>query len=160
MDQQHLATYLNDHLAGSVAAIKLLEELEDQTGPDATAMLSSLKADILADQRELEGLMTRLHVRQSPPRKAAAWLSEKLAEFKLKLDDKSFGPLWLLEALEALSLGIAGKQCLWQSLLAVKTLPELNGIEFERLAQRAQDQRSRVEAARVDAARAAFMAAS
>ena len=159
MAYEHLATYLNDHLAGSVVALELLENLEGRSEEGAKSFFAGLRTEIAADKRELESLMERLRVSQSAPRKAAAWLSVKLAEIKLKLDDRSAGPLWRFEALEALSLGIEGKLCLWRALAIASSVPELAGIDYDRLADRAIDQRARVEVVRLEAARAALTAA-
>ena len=158
MASDYLGTYLNDHLAGSVVALELLEDLEAKAEEGAKSFFSGLRTEITEDKRELESLMNRLRVRESAPRKAAAWITEKLAHLKLTLDDRTAGPLWLLEALEALSLGIEGKLALWRALAVVQTRPELEGLDLERLAERAVDQRCRVEVARLDAAKAAFAA--
>jgi hypothetical protein len=56
--------------------------------------------------------MARLGVPTSAPRRAAAWLAEKLTELKLRLDDPSGGALRLMETLEAVSVGIEGKRLL------------------------------------------------
>ena len=103
MAEHHLATYLNDHLSGSELALELLEHLERTYAGTALARFAvELRVEIEADRRELEGLMARLQVAQSRPRKAAAWFSEKFAELKLRLDDPSAGALRLLEIFEAL----------------------------------------------------------
>src|SRR5205085_7785795 len=66
MSDQHLATYLNDHLAGSVVALELLEHLEKaHAGTDVARFVAALRADIEADRGELEALMQRLHVSAS-----------------------------------------------------------------------------------------------
>lgn len=162
MADKHLATYLNDHLAGSTSALELLGHLEkSHAGTDTGRFVAALRADIEADQRELEGLIARLGVAASAPRKAAAWLAEKGAELKLRLDDSAGGALRLLEALEALSLGIEGKRLLWRSLAAAAgDVPGLRGTDYGRLEQRAEEQRRRVEAARLDAARVALSSTS
>src|SRR5438552_17167929 len=73
---QNLATYLNDHLAGSVAALELLEYLEKtQTGKAMGRFVPELRADIAADRRELEALMARLPLAASPSGPAAARLA-------------------------------------------------------------------------------------
>src|SRR4051812_5158583 len=103
----NLATYLNDHLAGSVVAIELIEHLEKvHAGSELAGKLSEIRAEILHDGAELQSLMERQRIEQSSARKAMAWLSEKFAEIKLGLDDASDGPLHLLEALEAIAVGI------------------------------------------------------
>src|SRR5438045_4199193 len=98
MSKQHLATYLNDHLAGSVTALELLEYLEkEQGGRVLEHSLAALRADITEDRGRLEALMKQSGVPASLVRKAAAWLAEKAAEVKLRADDPDRGALLLLE---------------------------------------------------------------
>ena len=160
MSHKHLATYLNDHLAGAVTAIDLLSHLESAyAGTDPAGWAADLRADIEADRRELEGLMARWGVSQSPPRKASAWVGEKLAELKLRLDDPAAGAFRLMETTEAVSLGIEGKRSLWRSLAAAaEQSADLRGVDYDRLIRRAEDQRGRAEAVRLEAAKAALAA--
>jgi hypothetical protein len=162
MANQHLATYLNDHLAGSVVAIELLEHLQAaQAGTAVERFLAQLRAEIEADRQELEALIDRLNFAKSRPRQAAAWLAEKMTELKLRLDDTGAGALGLLEGLEAVQIGIEGKRALWRALAAAaEDAPELQALDYARLEQRAVEQHSRVEALRLDAAKAAFGAAA
>ena len=158
MASEYLATYLNDHLAGSVVALELLEDLEaTQAGTGMARIIAQLRADIVADRQELEALIDRLNFARSSPRRAAAWLAEKIAELKLRLDDPGGGALRQLETLEAVQIGIEGKRALWRALGATaEHAPELQELDYARLEQRAIEQHSRVEALRLDAARAAF----
>jgi hypothetical protein len=159
MPDNHLAAYLNDHLAGSVMAVDLLAQLEEtHAGTEIARVLTGLRADIEADRRELKILMNKLKITESRPRKATAWLTAKLAELKLRVEDKKGGPLRLLESVEAVALGIDGKLALWRSLAAAAELAaELRGVDYERLGQRAQAQRRRIEEIRLTAARAALV---
>jgi hypothetical protein len=158
MANEHLATYLNDHLAGSVVALELLEHLEAaQAGTALERFLADLRADVAADRQELEALMDQLHVAASRPRRATAWLTEKATELKLRLDDPAGGALRLLEGLEAVEIGIAGKRALWRALAAAaEVVPELQGVDYARLEQRAEEQHRRVDVVRLDTAKAAF----
>jgi hypothetical protein len=158
VDNPHLATYLNDHLAGSSAAFELLDLLEAEHAKTPIATLAAgLREDVSADRRELEALMTRLGIAQSGPRKAAGWLAEKSAEFKLRLDDPGGGNLRLLEIFEALSLGIEGKRLLWRSLKTAAVYnPELQGTDYATLERRADEQRIGVEPFRMGAAKGTF----
>jgi hypothetical protein len=158
MADEHIATYLNDHLAGSVAALELLEHLESaHAGTPLERFAAELRADVAADRQELEAIMDRLHIAQSRTRQAAVWLTEKITELKLRLDDPAGGPLRLLEALEAVALGIDGKLALWRALaVASEAMPALQLADYERLAQRAQEQRGRVEEVRLIAAKKAL----
>jgi hypothetical protein len=158
MAHEHIATYLNDHLAGSVVAIELLEHLEStHSESELGAFFKQLRADIAADRDVLDHLMKRLEIGESRIRKASAWLAEKMTELKLRFDDPKDGPLRLFESLEALSLGIEGKRSLWIALkAAAEKSPSLRILDYERLMQRAQEQRNRVETQRIDTAKKAL----
>jgi hypothetical protein len=158
MAEQHLATYLNDHLAGAEVALELLEHLErGHAGTPVARFAAELRAEIASDRRELEALMGRLHIAVSRPSQAAAWLTEKMTELKLRLDDPAGGALRLLEAFEGLSIGIEGKRLLWRSLAAASgATPALGGTDYGRLERRAEEQRRGVETVRLEAAKAAL----
>ena len=161
MADEHIATYLNDHLAGSVAALELLEHLEAaHAGTPLERFLAELRADVAADRQELEGLMDRLDIKESRTRKTSAWLAEKITELKLRLDDPAGGDLRLLESLEAVAVGIDGKRALWLALAAVaEDAPGLRLIDYQRLEKRADEQRRRVEGVRLEAAKRALIPA-
>ena len=160
MAYEQLATYLNDHLAGSVVALELLDHLEKAHSEDPLRdFFRELRRDISADRAELEALMKTLNIDQSRTRKASAWLTEKITELKLRFDDPKAGTLLLFESLEALSLGIEGKRGLWIALAASsETMPSLRIADYDRLQRRAQEQRDRVEALRVQTALTALPA--
>ncbi len=162
MANESLATYLNDHLAGSVVALELLDHLEeDGAGTAEASLLAGVHADIAADRQELDAFMVQLGITVSAPRKATGWLVEKLSELKLHLDDAGDGALRRLEALETISLGIAGKAALWHALAAAADqAPELGGLDYPRLGQRAAAQRAVVESLRLCAAQEALGARS
>ena len=156
MSREHLATYLNDHLAGSLIAVQILEHLESEA-TDLIQDLGALKAEIEADRRQLKELLDRLGISESRVRKVTSWITEQVTEAKFEADDESRGTLRRLERLESLALGIDGKSALWQALKAAAELaPELRQMDYEQLVQRAQQQRSRVEMLRVQAARVAL----
>jgi hypothetical protein len=158
MSEKHTSTYLQDHLAGSTAAIELLENLEKNslTGNDKL-LIAKLLEEIQADRQELENLMQRWNVSTQTLRSAVAWLSEKALRVKLRLDDFKGDQLGLLESFEIVATGIHGKQSLWQALEAAAVDAErLRGPDYQRLIARAIDQRQRIEELRLKAARAAL----
>lgn len=158
MSHDHLAVYLNDHLAGGTAALELLRHIErSQPGTPFAREASALHADVSEDHQQLRTVLSRAGVAPSRVRRAAAWLTEKAAELKTSVDDSSDGTLRLLEMFEALSLGIEAKRLLWVGLARVADeVPALRGTDFVRLQRRADDQRRRVEQLRLDAAHAAL----
>ena len=153
-----LATYLNDHLAGSVAAIELLDHLRELSqGAERERLFTSLQSEVEEDQKVLKELLRGVGGKESRARKAAAWLTEKVGEAKLKLDDPGGGELRLLEALETLELGILGKLALWRALgVAAELVPQIRKLDLSALERRAKEQHGRVEVERLKVARAAF----
>ena len=162
MGSAHLATYLNDHLAGAVGAIELMAHVEHAyDGHPAAAALGPLRRDIEADRDALRAIIERLDVHEKALRKAAGWLGERLLRLKLRVDDPAGGALRLFESLETIALGLEGKRTLWHALAAVApSVPALQGVDYDRLIARAQAQRGMVEPLRLDAAREAFTAAA
>ncbi|MEO8090957.1 MAG: hypothetical protein ABI703_11730 [Gemmatimonadales bacterium] len=157
MATQNLTTYLNDHLAGSVAAIELVDHLRNLSKGTEREFFTALQLEIEKDQKVLKELLRGLGGTQSRVRQAAAWLSEKVGEVKLKLDDPGSGDLRILEALETLELGILGKLALWRALgVAADLVPQIRRLDLPGLERRARDQHGRVEAERLRVARAAL----
>jgi hypothetical protein len=152
---ERLQLYLNDHLAGSVAAIELIDNLISGHPQDRFGnFFCDLRNEIHADQEKLRNLIQKVGAKESAVRKAGAWLAEKFGRAKVGDADDSAE---LLEALEGLALGITGKKLLWRSLATISTnFPELQGTDFNALEERAQDQFSRVEDLRMDITREAF----
>lgn len=160
MASKHLAIYLNDHLAAAQGALELLTHLASaHSGTPVGDFLTQLHSDIEMDRQSLEQLMERLQITISTPRRVSGWLAEKVAFVKLQIDDKGSGTLRLFEGLDALLVGIEGKRGLWRALAAAtETVPELHGSDYDYLAQRAELQRSRVDAIRLDVAKEALVA--
>ena len=154
MSSHALTTYLNDHLAGSVAAVELLDRLiENAEMADVRDVLTGLRVEIGDDQRTLEGVLHQMGGETSALRSLGGWLAEKAGHLKLLIDDQERGTLERLEALELLMLGIHGKRALWRALAAVQSqLPGLRTIDFGRLEKRADDQHAQVERLRLESA--------
>jgi hypothetical protein len=156
VSQRTLSTYLSDHLAGSVAALELLDYLiQVRAGTAFAHTLSAVRTDVEQDQRVLEGLLRDVGAKPSRAREAVAWVTEKLERAKLRLDDPGSGEFRDFEAIETLALGIQGKASLWRALEA-SNLPELGSLDCSALQQRALDQFQRIEALRLEKAPAAL----
>ena len=152
-----ITTYLNDHLAGSVAALELLDHLLRLRQLPDHGPLTDLREEIEDDQKVLQRLLEEFGAKESQGRKAAAWLTEKLGQAKLRFDDPGNGGLRVLEALETLALGIQGKLSLWRALASVaQEVPELAALDLQRLQVRAADQFARVDGLRIRVARTAL----
>ena len=156
---EELTKYLNDHLAGSVGALELLDRLiETYEGKPLANFFQKFRADIHQDQEQLRELIQKLGVQESAVRKAGAWIAEKLSRAKIELSESANGEAGLFLALEALVLGITGKRSLWRALQAAsRTVPQLARLDYAGLEKRAIEQCERVEAKRLETARTAFM---
>jgi hypothetical protein len=119
-----------------------------------------LRDEIAGDQAALEGLLAEFG-EESRTRRAAGWIAEKVGRIKVDMDGLKFGELGLLEALEMLALGIAGKRMLWAALSAAfKHSPLLSSVDLAFMERRALAQLERVETARLASAGAAFKEAA
>jgi hypothetical protein len=152
--QTRLSTYLNDHLAGSTSATELIRRaIQSNQGNTYAAFLEQLLVDIEEDRDALRDVMRRMDVSEDPLKQAAAWTTEKVGRLKLNGQLLGYSPLSRLIELEALSLGVTGKLCLWLGLRAAYGAdPRLSGVDLDELARRARDQRQRLERVRRKAA--------
>ena len=151
---ENLGTYLNDHVAGSVLALELLDHLIDLPEAPDRKLLTQLRIEIQEDQDVLRHLLRSVGAKESTARKAAAWLTEKLGRAKLRIDESGSGELRMLEGLETLALGIQGKLALWRSLATLRdVVPPLKTLDLARLQSRALEQFERVDRLRLGAVR-------
>jgi hypothetical protein len=158
MADNNLINYLNDHLAGSVGALELLDRLiENYEGKPLERFFRNLRGDIQEDQTKLEGLIHKLGEEESAVRKAGAWIMEKFSRAKIRLTESEEGDMGLFLALEALALGITGKLALWRALAsASEAVPSLARLNYAELKTHAAEQAERVEAKRIEFARTVF----
>lgn len=154
-----IGTYLNDHLAGSGAALDLIDALKSQVEDgDFRAALEGVHGEILEDRETLISIMERLGIAQGTVKQLGGRLGEKALRFKsseMVTDDPAFSELLRTEALV---LGIAGKEAGWAALQASQR-ERLADIDFDTLIDRARTQRLRLEPFRLVAASAALASA-
>lgn len=142
--------YLNDHLAGSAAALDLLEKMRSRTeDTEFGRVLDALQHDIEEDRDALLKVMDALGVSTDTIKQTGGWILEKLS--RLKFDVIGSDDLRRLMETEALCIGIEGKLAGWRSL-AAGALDSL-GVDLDEMIERAREQRSRLEPFRIDAAR-------
>ena len=149
-----LATYLNDHLGGSMGGVELARRAaRANRGKPYGELLERIVAQIEEDIASLSEVMRRLGVPEDRFKKAAGWSGEKLGRLKLNGQLLGYSPLSRFIELEALVLGVSGKLALWLALRrALGEDPRLAGVDLEDLIQRARSQRRELEDARQQAA--------
>lgn len=157
-NREALDSYLNDHLAGSAAAVELVERIRaNNEGTPLDAYLEGLGREIEADRDTLGEVMEQLGVVRSTPKQLVGKVMETLS--RLRLNEKVTGgpEVTRLMELETLSLGIEGKVALWRSLNHVAdSRPELAEFDIAALIVKAVGQRTGLEPYRLEAAAGAL----
>ncbi len=153
---KELDSYLNDHLAGSVGALELVEHWAQlHKGKPLGVLFSDVKTEIRADQNTLRDMMNSLGIKESNVRKAGAWAAEKAGRARLMIAGDEPGSLGLVLSLEGLIMGITGKKLLWRAMDGAK-LPQLSSYDFKELQGRADEQVKRIEVERSRAVQELF----
>lgn len=153
-----LGTYLNDHLGGANAGVEMARTLQDAVrgGPDAE-LLGPIVEDVEADLEILRGIVEMLGGTPNPAKQVAGWVAEKAQRLGISEAVTGSPDLTRLLQAETLGLGVEGKLALWLALVAVvPSHPRLGTLDLPALADRARDQRRRLEAVRLAAAVRAF----
>jgi hypothetical protein len=154
---KYLATYLNDHLAGSTVAHELARRAaSENAGTELGAFLTSLAGEIDADRTALRELMASLGVGPDRAKLAFAWLAEKAGRLKPNAQLRGYSPLSPLVELEVLAIGVRGKLAMWRALEQVAGPPPLDADRLQDLAARAERQAADVERHRLEVARSAL----
>ncbi len=151
-----LATYLNDHLAGSTAGVELARRARGANeGTELGAFLSALVEEIDEDRDTLREVMRAVGAREDRIKVKLGWMAEKVGRLKPNGQLTGYSPLSRVVELEGLSLGVEGKRSLWRLLRALED-PRLAGFDFEELIARAERQRKGLEGYRLEAGQLAL----
>ena len=154
-----LATYLNDHFAGSTTGVELARRARaGNKGSELGGLLHRLADEIEEDRNTLAAIMNAVGAKRDPFKPRLAWAGEKVGRLKPNGQLTGYSPLSRLLELEGLELGITGKASLWRALSELRD-PRLAAFDFESLAERARRQSAELEPHRVAAGREAFAGA-
>ena len=157
MPARYLPIYLNDHLAGATLGVELARRTRGENADELGEFLDWLVDQVVEDRAALLSLMRRLGVTPSRGKVAGAWAAEKIGRLKPNGRVSGYSPLSRLVELEGLASGIEGKRSLWLALLEVVAVDaRLDREELELLAERAREQRERLEPHRLAAVRTAL----
>jgi hypothetical protein len=111
-------------------------------------VLEDIVREIEEERDVLKDTMRSTECKESAAKKAAGWLTEKVAELKLSPSLHDPGLTRVLE-LEALTSGVAGKRCLWQNMNLLRAKDErLQKFDFAALRRLAESQMERLESLR------------
>lgn len=158
MNDNNLAQYLDNHLAGSVAGIDLVKTMiSEQRGTNVAIFLEKLLQELQDDQDVVRRALKELGQKETKVKGMGAWALEKLA----------FSPLTGLAynselrpvvELEAILLATLGRRGMWLLLERFHDrYPCLSFTDFGMLRQRADRQAEELERYREEAAASAFL---
>jgi hypothetical protein len=156
MKDRELGIYLNDHLTGATGGVALARRAaKNSTDQERTAMWEQVAAEVTEDRQTLSHIRDLVGVKSNPAKYALAWTGEKLGRLKLNGYLTRSSDLGQMLELEMLVIGVTGKLALWKALDRIED-SRLEGIDFDRLVERAEAQRQRLEQFRINLAPAAI----
>ncbi|MBW4720419.1 hypothetical protein [Saccharothrix obliqua] len=144
---KYLGIYLKDQLALGVLWRELARRAQRANrGTPLGGALARVSLGIGEDVDEFASIMRRLGVRPDPVRTALATAAERLGRFKPNGRLRGYSPLSRFVELEFLVMGIEGKKQLWTTLRDLAGLgTRLADVDFDRLVERAEQQRAELE---------------
>ena len=139
MGDRWLSIYLRDHHAASAGGVALARRVLGASHP--------LAEQIAGDRNTLEELMRQLDVPPSAMKVRFVRIAERVG--RLKLNGRLFrhSPLSRIVELEALVVGIRGKEALWTALRAARV--RLKGVDLDALVESARTQAKVVDEQRL-----------
>lgn len=154
-----LGIYLNDQLAAGVLMRQLARRAQRQNAdtPLGDALLRVVKG-IGEDLATFGQIIERLELPRSRVKPLLAIAAERAGRLKRNGTRHSYSPLSRFVELDALALGLAGKEQLWANLRDLTDIGErLPYVDFDHLIERARRQRAEIEAFRLGSGRQALL---
>ncbi len=157
-----LPIYVEDHLALSLAGIRLARRCRGENlGSALGRFRERLVPELEEDRLVLVAVARALGRERSLLKDAAAALGEWVGRLKPNGRIVGYSELSRVWELEALGAGTESRHGLWKLLARVaRRDPRLGSFDFERLEERAREQRAELERHRVRAADVAFSGAA
>ncbi len=151
MAQDPIEIYLNDHLAGATAGVDLVKSAAERHDGEMGEFFQQLADEISADYNTLSSLMATMNARGSGVKEVFAKAGSEIADSKFSGDSANDPDFGTFLTLETLSIGVEGKLCMWKALKIVEdNHAELKSTNIDKLVERAQSQRDRLEGKRLE----------
>jgi hypothetical protein len=160
VNEKLVRIYLQDHHAGATTGLELARRIHaNNESNDYGRAMAPIVDEIAADRKALEGVMDDLGFGSDTIKDLGAWTLEKVGRLKMNGQITGYSPLSRVVEFEGLMTGITGKIGLWTALLQIAPdEPRLDAAHLERLRERGEGQRTKVEELRERAAGEAFQA--
>ena len=147
MDDRLLGIYMNDQLALGVLWREVARRAQrNNRGSELGEALARVAAAIAEDVATFERIMRRLGIPKSVLKVPLAITSERVGRLKLNGRLFEYSPLSRFAELDFLAQGIEGKKVLWANLRDFAGLAaRVPDVDFDRLIERAEQQRAEIE---------------
>ena len=158
MNDEFLATYLNDHHAGSVGAIELLKHsIKANEGNEFAVVLQNFLNEISEEQTLLKKLIERIDSKKSSLKNVGGWIAEKLSRLKINNPLTPYSDENRFLEFEALFLGVNGKLDLWKVMTeCFSEESRFSDFDFSTLLKQSEQQRDYLQKHCIKAAKIAF----
>jgi hypothetical protein len=141
--RQALIAYLRDHLSGSDMALRVVHRLgSTHQGTEDGTLFRRLSKELDEDRSVVRSLLTRLGASGRSMKRVASYASGAALSVTA---GGAPGDLSLLRTLEALSIGVQGKRCLWRALQNLSWVSTFDGVNFVELEAKAVRQWEAIE---------------
>ena len=147
--RQALIAYLRDHLSGSDVAIRVVQRLgSTHDGTEDGMLFRRLSKELEEDRSVVRALLRGLGASGRSMKRVASYASGAVLSVTAGGEP---GDLSLLRTLEALSIGVQGKRCMWRALQNLRPTPfTVHGLDFVELEAKALRQWEAIEDRRRD----------
>ena len=154
--REALVAYLHDHLSGSDVAIRVVQRLASTPVTADRLLFVRLANEFEEDRTVVRELLARLGASGRSIKRAAGVASGTVLS---AMAGGMPGDLSLLRTLEALSIGVQGKRCMWRALQNLRPAPSpVSGMDFLELEAKAVRQWEAIEERRRDLVARTFSA--
>ncbi len=155
--RQALIAYLRDHLSGSDMAIRVVRRLGSaHKGTEDGMLFRRLSQELEEDRSVVRALLTGLGASGRSMKRLAGYASGAVLSVTAGGEP---GNLSLLRTLEALSIGVQGKRCMWRAMQNLRATPStVHGTNFVELEAKAVRQWEAIEERRRDLVAQTFSA--
>jgi hypothetical protein len=158
MEDVHLKTYLNDHLAACVTKIELARRcLSNNRSTELARTLEGALIFLQRDRQRMKLLLQRLQGSEDLVKQLGGWALEKVGRLKLNNSLFRYSDLSRVIELETLLVGIEASIKMWNGLERTrKDDPRFSDIRFAESRKEASDILEELEERHMEACLAAF----
>jgi len=158
MEDAHLTTYLNDHLAACVAQIELARRcLSNNRDTELGRTLDACIAFFEGERQKMKRMLRDLKGTEDLVKQFGGWALEKMGRLKMNNTLFRYSELSRVIEVETLLVGLEADVKMWAALKASRSDdPRFAGVNFTESAEQAESLYKDLERHHLDACKLAF----